>query len=91
MATPVDLGGADDVTVLELYATGLRGRTSLASVSCTIGGLEVPVLYAGPQGQYAGLDQVNVSLPRSLAGKGQIPLLLTVDGASANRVLLSFR
>ena len=90
-ATPVDLGGADDVTVLELYVTGLRGRTSLASVSCTIGGLEVPVLYAGPQGQYAGLDQVNVSLPRSLAGKGQTPLLLTVDGASANRVLLSFR
>ena len=30
----------------------------------------MPVSYAGAQGQYPGLDQVNLQLPSSLAGSG---------------------
>ena len=51
-----------------------------------IGGAEVPVLYVGPQGDYAGLDQVNVELPRSLFGKGESEIALSVEGRIANRV-----
>jgi uncharacterized protein (TIGR03437 family) len=51
--------------------------------------LEAPVEYAGPQGEYAGLDQVNVRLSRSLAGRSGPRL--TVDGKSANEVSLSIR
>ena len=30
----------------------------------------MPVTYAGTQGRYPGLDQVNLQLPSSLAGRG---------------------
>jgi uncharacterized protein (TIGR03437 family) len=51
----------------------------------------VPVLSAGAQMQYAGLDQVNVELPSSLAGKGEVPVVLTADGQTANTVLINVR
>jgi len=46
----------------------------------------VPVVFAGPQGQFTGLDQINVQLPASLAGKGEVDVVLTVDGVVANTV-----
>jgi uncharacterized protein (TIGR03437 family) len=72
-------------TALELFGTGIRGH-SPSGVTCTIGGVSVPVLYAGAQGQYPGLDQVNVSLPASLANRGEMNIVLTVDGQAANTV-----
>jgi len=47
--------------------------------------------YAGPQFGYVGLDQVNVLLPKSLRGSGNVTAMLTVDGQSANAVSLSFK
>jgi uncharacterized protein (TIGR03437 family) len=90
-ATPIVLGGAADQAVLELYGTGIRGRESLNVVSCTVGGIAAPVLYAGSQGQYAGEDQVNVSLPYALAGAGPVNINLTVAGYPANTVTLLIR
>ena len=49
-----------------MFGTGLRGRTSLEAVKLKIGGIDAPVAYVGAQGDFAGLDQVNVLLPRSL-------------------------
>lgn len=83
--TPVPV--AFNQTVLELYGTGIRGH-SPSGVACTIGGVPVPVTYAGAQGQYAGLDQVNVSLPASLANQGQLPIVLAVDGQISNTVTM---
>ena len=48
-----------------MFATGIRNRTSLSNVSVKIGDFDTFVEYAGPQGEYAGLDQVNVRLPWS--------------------------
>jgi hypothetical protein len=90
-ATPISLGAVGDVALLELYGTGIRGRSSLDNVTCLAGGKAVQVLYAGPQGQYPGNDQVNVLLPRDLAGAGMVPIELTVDGRSANAVLLTIK
>jgi hypothetical protein len=44
-------------------------RGSLANVSVKIGAMDLPVDYAGAPSVFAGLDQVNVRLPRSLAGQ----------------------
>ncbi len=90
-ATPIVIGGAADQAVLELYGTGIRGRSLLDNVHCTIGSIAAAVLYAGPQGQYAGEDQVNVSLPNALAGAGLVNINLTVDGYAANIVTLVIR
>jgi uncharacterized protein (TIGR03437 family) len=37
------------------------------------------------------LDQVNLRLPRSLAGRGEVELALTVDGREANRVKVQIK
>jgi uncharacterized protein (TIGR03437 family) len=72
---------------LTLYGTGIRGRRSLTDVRATVGGLAVPVTYAGAQGSIAGLDQVNVGpLPRALAGKGVVDVVVSTGGFHSNPV-----
>ena len=58
---------------LSLYGTGFA-QASTAASSCTVGAANVPVTYAGPEIQIAGLDQVNLLLPNSLAGAGVQPV-----------------
>lgn len=79
----IDMGPDTDVVYLVLWVSGVRGRTSLANVSVKIGGVDASVEYAGAQSETPGLDQLNVRLPRSLSGRGQVPVELTVDGKSA--------
>ncbi len=55
---PIGLGSAGTLVYLDFYGTGFRGRSSVSNVLVTLGGVSVPVLYAGPQSQYAGLDQL---------------------------------
>ncbi|MDD1751139.1 MAG: SBBP repeat-containing protein [Methanothrix sp.] len=76
---------------LLLFGTGIRGRSSTENVSATIGGKKLSVMAAVAQSEYPGLDQVNVELPRELAGAGAADLLITVDGANSNRVKLLLR
>jgi uncharacterized protein (TIGR03437 family) len=88
---PVDLGPATDQVYLELYGTGIRGLGAHSQVSATVGGVSAPVLYAGAQGAWVGLDQVNVLLPRELAGRGEVSVVLKVDGKAANTVTVWVR
>ena len=81
---PIDIGGSSDVVYLTLYGTGWRNRSSLSGIELTIGGVTAEVSYAGEQGTYAGLDQLNLRLPRTLAGRGEVPISLRVDGKPAN-------
>ncbi len=81
---------ADVPVYVSLYGTGIRNRTSLANVSVNINGIDGPALFAGPSPQYAGLDQVNVLLPQSLKGAGEVNVFLTVDGQTSNVVTLNF-
>ncbi|MGE0103130.1 MAG: hypothetical protein AB7H86_21770 [Blastocatellales bacterium] len=86
---PIDLGQETDQVFLILYGTGIRNRSSLGAVNVTIGGTDTELLYAGSQEGFAGLDQVNVRLPRSLKGRGEVDVILTGDGASSNSVKIS--
>jgi uncharacterized protein (TIGR03437 family) len=74
---------------MTLYGTGIRNHTGV--VTCSINGVGTPVLYAGAQGQYEGLDQVNIGPLMNLAGSGDVNVVLSVDGQSSNPVLLNFR
>ncbi|HQR35581.1 MAG TPA: YCF48-related protein [Blastocatellia bacterium] len=88
VATPIDLGAASDQVFLILFATGLRGRSSLATVIATIGGTAAEVLYAGIAPDLIGVDQINLRLPRSVGGRGEVSVDLTVDGKAANSVIV---
>lgn len=81
---PVNVANAAEKVVLVLFGTGIRGRSALSAVSVRVGGQPVTVEFAGAQGAFAGLDQVNVVLPPSLAGRGDVAVELTVDGVAAN-------
>lgn len=85
VSQPVDMGQLSDAITLRMYASGVSDGSE---VSVRIAGEEVPVLYAGPSGHYAGLDEVFVQLPRTLAGRGATEALLTVDGQSSNSLPL---
>jgi uncharacterized protein (TIGR03437 family) len=90
-ALPIDLGAETDTVYLSLYGTGIRNLASLSAVSATIGRtFSAPVTYAGPEGNFEGLDQVNLQLPRTIASPTAYSTVLeiTVDGQPSNQVTL---
>ena len=88
---PIDFGTAGDQLYLVLFGSGIRYRSSLQNTSIQIGSASPPVTYAGAQGSFAGLDQVVTLLPGTLAGSGQVSIVLTVDGAYSNSVQVTFK
>lgn len=87
VALPLSLGPPAEQIYLELYGTGIRNART---VTASVGGLSVPVLFAGAAPGYPGLDQVNIGpLPRALAGQGSAGIIVAADGQPANTVNLS--
>jgi hypothetical protein len=85
----MNLGADSEQLIVSLYGTGIRFRSDLAGVQVRVGGQPADVLYAGAQGQFIGLDQVNLRLPRALQGRGAVTLVLSVAGVTANPVTLN--
>ena len=88
LATPLSVGAATDTLYVELYGTGIRGA---ASVQCFVAGQSVPVFYAGQVAAYPGLDQVDISIPKSLAGSGDVRVYVVADGVFSNVVGLKIQ
>ncbi|MDW8129301.1 MAG: CotH kinase family protein [Bryobacterales bacterium] len=87
-AKPVKLSPSGPEVYLVLYGTGIR-HAKAADLTATVGGVGVPIAYAGPQGQYAGVDQVNLGpLPASLAGKGEVSVVVAAGRFKSNAVTL---
>ncbi len=94
VGAPIAFNG--DSLYLLLYGTGFdaasgAGGTTVTTMAGFLIGPTLSVQFSGPQGQYAGLDQIVAPLPDSLAGSGQVTLNVTVDGATANPVTISFQ
>jgi uncharacterized protein (TIGR03437 family) len=88
--------------ILVMYGTGFRrapaanpndGNGVAESVTATIDGRTANVQYAGAQGGFAGLDQLNIEMPASLAGTGprRIEVVINVNGVAANRVTIQIK
>lgn len=88
---PIDFGPTQDQLFLVLFGTGFRYRSALSNVTVTIGGEPVQVFYAGPQGDFVGLDQLNLLLPGKLAGRGTVEIVITIDGKQANTLQVNFQ
>jgi uncharacterized protein (TIGR03437 family) len=95
---PFDVSVNGRPNILVLFGTGLRNATATnpnddngvaEATRVTIDGLDAKVLYAGAQGQYVGLDQINVEFPASLTGGGRrVEVVVTLNGSPANRVTI---
>jgi uncharacterized protein (TIGR03437 family) len=85
---PIDLSASSDRVMLQFYASGVRDASE---VHVQIAGQEVPVFYSGAAGHFPELDEVIVEVPRSLAGMGQVDVVLTADGQAASSVLVAIQ
>ena len=88
---PISVSTPGDTVYLMLFGTGLRNRTSLTNTSVIFGTQSVVPIYAGSQNGFAGLDQINVVIPPSLAGTGAVSLAVKVDGVSSNAVTIQIQ
>ncbi len=84
---PIMAGSPWQPTYLTLFGTGLRRAEKLR---VRIGGIEVEPIYAGAQGSYAGLDQINLVVPPGLSG-GISEVSITADSSLSNIVQVSVR
>jgi uncharacterized protein (TIGR03437 family) len=50
---------------------------AIDTVTVTIGGVNAPVLFAGPTPGFTGLYQVNATVPTGIAPNQQAPLVLS--------------
>jgi|GEM_PF-2571063 len=92
-SAPIDLSGLP--VYLSLYGTGFA-QASAEQSTCTVAGQTLPATYAGPQLQIAGLDQVNMLLPKSLTGAGPTSVTCQMQsfagvGGIGNAVSLTIR
>lgn len=87
---PINLGSSTDQAYLILFGTGIRGAAA-GSTTVRVGNTAGQVSFAGAQGQFFGLDQVNVLLPHSLAGSGTVNVVLAVAGKAANTVTVDIQ
>jgi uncharacterized protein (TIGR03437 family) len=88
---PVPLDVSQDPTYLVLWGTGFRSGLNLTA-SATVGGVSVPVVYIAASSQYQGIDQIAIGpLPASLAGRGFVPVQITVGAQMANQVGLDIQ
>ena len=82
--------GQDDLFLI-LFGSGVRFRNLTAPAVATLGNQFSIATYAGPQGPLIGLDQINLPLPRGLAGMGEITVIVSVDGRNTNDVRVAFK
>jgi uncharacterized protein (TIGR03437 family) len=89
-ATPINMGSASDQVYLVLYGTGLEAAGT-SGVTATVNGVNTPVVFAGSQPGADGLDQVNLKLPATLAGTGNVNVQVMVNGTAANPVQITIQ
>ncbi len=86
LSSSLALGSSTGTVYLSLFGTGIRDAET---VQVYIAGQPATVKYAGAQGQYQGLDQVNVVLPRSLTGLGEVSVYVVADGTVSNMTTIN--
>lgn len=86
VSVPLSFGSPSEQVFLVVFGAGLRFRNAGSQLSVKVAGVDAQVLYAGAQGEFVGLDQVNILLPRSLAGRGEVDVVVTLNGKQSNAV-----
>lgn len=84
--TPREISAGNFVS---LFGTGFRFAST--AMAMKIGSTDVTPLGFAAQGQFDGLDQVNVQVPASMAGAGEVNLTFTIDGKTSNAVRLKIK
>src|SRR5262245_40965414 len=86
----IDLGTDADQVFLIAFGTGFRAAPQ-SDISATIGGTPSPFVVAAASPGFAGLDQLNILIPRSLIGRKLLDVVFTASGRTANTVEISVK
>ncbi len=78
---PFSVSTNDFPTVVAIYVTGMDTSTT---PTVTLGGMTANVAWSGNIPSYPGLQQINIWLPRSMAGAGRVPVMVTSGGQASN-------
>src|SRR5262245_46156004 len=91
---PIDLGPEGEKVFLILFLTGIGHATgpkipfdvpARVNIRVIANGYSLKPAFAGPQGDFAALDQINVELPRGLLGNSTLKIAVTaIDEALSN-------
>ncbi len=84
VAIPIDLGGATDTVRLSLYGSSI----GVENISATIAGAEVENVSVEAAAATSGVFQYNLTIPRSLAGAGNVEVVVKRNGKVSNPVLV---
>ena len=80
---PVPLNVTLGTSALVLWGTGISEYSTFPQgLTVNAGNQPLQVFYAGPSSQFAGLDQINVWMPSSLAESGMVNLSVTLSGTT---------
>lgn len=90
-AIPIDLGESSDQLLLALCGTGFRHHPSIGTITAKIGETPVEIYYNGPTPGHPGLDQVNIFLPHSLKGRGEVPVTVSFAGQTVNVTTINIK
>jgi uncharacterized protein (TIGR03437 family) len=86
----IDLGSDADQVFLIAFGAGFRAAPQSA-LSATIGGTPSPFVVGAAAPGFAGLDQLNILIPRSLIGRKLVNVLFTAAGKPANEVQINIK
>ena len=81
--------GAPCVRMAQSSFSGFTPGNLVVTRSVDTGDATTVMLFAGSQNQYTGLDQLNLQLPQSLAGSGDVDIQVTFNGVAANPVQIT--
>lgn len=84
--SPVEVSAGN---IIVLFATGMRFKSG--EVTATAGGVTGSPSFVGAQGSLLGVDQINLTIPQSMAGKGEMDLVFSVDGKQTNPVKIKVK
>ena len=83
--------------IMSLYATGL-GATNLMNglayaqviSTVTVGGFNCPISYAGRNGSFPALDQINCTIPPGVSGAA-VPVVINSNGRASNTAFITVK
>lgn len=84
--TPLEMPTGD---FLILYGTGWRYRSTIGVA--VAGGITAIPYWIGAQGTLIGSDQIILQIPQTMAGKGEMDLVFTLDGKQSNPVRIKIK
>jgi uncharacterized protein (TIGR03437 family) len=91
VTSPMAFGPESEKLYLAIYGTGWRLLSDVSRVSVTLGGVPGTVTYSGPQLIFVGLDQINLLVPRSMANRGEVDMVVTIGGLTTNIARVNFK